>query len=470
MKKKTILLIVLGVVIALAVAAFATINYYVKQARSLYAQIQYTRATMHKYLDQSRIYITENADVVGEFTLEELRTDAPGAQIDALFDESEQEPVDAFREKSWGEQIRWYREAENRYSPQWDAAPLRLTLDSEHWDITPVLEALNAMPRTAPVSSVAVRINGGYQITPEQAGTTLNEDVVCAELLSRLNAQTIELGQTTAYTWTYELTNSDCYAQPTVTRTSAFDYDALLQRDAADLTICVDTRGAVQTINVLDYIYMDGNKIAVDTQKLQDEIAKWAQAVDTQNVPYVFASEDRGEVEIPFMLCNYSVDTDALYRQLEKQLKALDVTPVTAAINCTDAAGAPYGLEDTYIAVDKESQTVTFYKDGELIVHSDVVTGLPWGGHDTPIGLFDVFNKQTDCWLIGSDFYVHVDYWMGFIGTMYGLHDADWREEGEFGGEIYLKNGSHGCVNTPKGAMQTIFENAEVGMPVLVFE
>ena len=75
-------------------------------------------------------------------------------------------------------------------------------------------------------------------------------------------------------------------------------------------------------------------------------------------------------------------------------------------------------------------------------------------------------NKDTNCWLSGDDYNVHVDYWIGFIGFQIGIHDADWRTI--FGGQQYIREGSHGCINTPKEAVIPIFENIEVGVPVLV--
>ena len=59
-----------------------------------------------------------------------------------------------------------------------------------------------------------------------------------------------------------------------------------------------------------------------------------------------------------------------------------------------------------------------------------------------------------------------VSYWLGFYGS-YGIHDARWRTM--FGENYYERNGSHGCVNTPTEAMAQIYEHAEVGTPVVVF-
>ena len=91
--------------------------------------------------------------------------------------------------------------------------------------------------------------------------------------------------------------------------------------------------------------------------------------------------------------------------------------------------------------------------------HAKAVFSGQWGRQ--------VEEYHTNCWLSGEDYNVHVDYWIGFVGYTIGIHDADWRTK--FGGTNYVRNGSHGCVNTPKEAVIPIFENIEVGVPVLVY-
>ena len=48
-----------------------------------------------------------------------------------------------------------------------------------------------------------------------------------------------------------------------------------------------------------------------------------------------------------------------------------------------------------------------------------------------------------------------------------GLHDSSWRTE--YAGDIYLTDGSHGCVNTPLDAIATIYNNITVGTLVVVY-
>ena len=51
----------------------------------------------------------------------------------------------------------------------------------------------------------------------------------------------------------------------------------------------------------------------------------------------------------------------------------------------------------------------------------------------------------------------------------YGLHDATWRSNYEFGGDTYWYSGSHGCVNLPYYAAESLYFMVSRGTYVLVF-
>ena len=55
---------------------------------------------------------------------------------------------------------------------------------------------------------------------------------------------------------------------------------------------------------------------------------------------------------------------------------------------------------------------------------------------------------------------------MPFNGDI-GMHDGYWRSG--FGGTIYKKSGSHGCINLPSDAAEFIFENIEPQTPILCY-
>ena len=48
------------------------------------------------------------------------------------------------------------------------------------------------------------------------------------------------------------------------------------------------------------------------------------------------------------------------------------------------------------------------------------------------------------------------------------MHDAGWRRQ--FGGNIYLRNGSHGCINLPREEAEKIYEAVYKGFPVVCYK
>ena len=130
---------------------------------------------------------------------------------------------------------------------------------------------------------------------------------------------------------------------------------------------------------------------------------------------------------------------------------------------------ASHGASDvanTYVEVSIGGQHMWYYKNGELLVSSDVVTGNPYNGHGTPGGVYKVAYKARNVVLKGQGYASPVSYWMPFNGGI-GLHDATWR--GAFGGGIYRGGGSHGCVNLPYSVAQKLFGVISEGDPVVVY-
>ncbi|MGL4607145.1 MAG: L,D-transpeptidase family protein [Eubacteriaceae bacterium] len=160
------------------------------------------------------------------------------------------------------------------------------------------------------------------------------------------------------------------------------------------------------------------------------------------------------------------IDIDGELEELLSILKAgqgVTREPVYAS------RGVSHGERDygnTYLEISIGDQHMWFYKNGALVVDTDVVTGSLAGGYGTPSGFFQLAYKATDVVLKGEDYASHVNYWMPYDGDI-GVHDASWR--GSYGGSIYVNNGSHGCVNTPYAAAETIFYNIEAGDPVIVY-
>jgi len=123
-------------------------------------------------------------------------------------------------------------------------------------------------------------------------------------------------------------------------------------------------------------------------------------------------------------------------------------------------------IGSTYIEIDMTAQMMYYYENGELLVETEVVTGNTGKRMGTPEGVNYVYKKQRNRVLRGEGYASPVKYWMPVKGNI-GIHDANWRSK--FGGTIYQKNGSHGCINTPTEKMAQLYELVEVGTPVVMF-
>lgn len=119
----------------------------------------------------------------------------------------------------------------------------------------------------------------------------------------------------------------------------------------------------------------------------------------------------------------------------------------------------------TYINISISEQKIWYYKNGSLVVSSNIVTGQRYK-HDTPKGTFRIRSKTRNTYLTGPGYRSFVYYWMPIYGQV-GIHDATWRSS--FGGNIYTYNGSHGCINLPFNVAKTIFDTAPVGTKVTVY-
>ena len=88
-------------------------------------------------------------------------------------------------------------------------------------------------------------------------------------------------------------------------------------------------------------------------------------------------------------------------------------------------------------------------------------------GTITPEGTYKLKYKDKDSVLVGENYRSPVSFWMPFNGNI-GMHDASWRYS--FGGQIYMTNGSHGCVNLPYSLANDIFYNIDEGTPIICYK
>lgn len=125
----------------------------------------------------------------------------------------------------------------------------------------------------------------------------------------------------------------------------------------------------------------------------------------------------------------------------------------------------PLSWGGTFIEVDISKQMLRYVRDYNIMFESLVVTGLP-PYMSTPAGTFSILSKSTNTVLVGADYRTMVSYWMPFTYQGHGFHDANWQPW--FGGNRYITNGSHGCVNMAFGDAATLYSLISVGTTVII--
>jgi hypothetical protein len=129
----------------------------------------------------------------------------------------------------------------------------------------------------------------------------------------------------------------------------------------------------------------------------------------------------------------------------------------------------PEGVEDDrWISVNLFEQTVTAYEDGELVFATAVSSGLR--GWWTRPGVFQVYKKLDTDGMQGafeadrSDFYYLEDVpWVLYYDDARAIHGTYWHNN-------YGWQQSHGCVNLAPADAQWIFNWAEEGTWIYVWD
>lgn len=468
-KASKILLIVLAAVLVFAGAGAFVLLRLDARAKENHAALANELSARKTWLEQTKVRLTENGAQIGTYTLPELglaenaeKTLAAGlSQLD-LLPEADFEALGLF------DRLKWSGSAAHTVRD--------VTLELAALDVSKPEQDANAISREAPQDAHISLEDGKFTVVEAVNGNTLKEGAVL-EAISNALKNVTDTGQA-PQTIDAELTALDCYEAPKITtENTEFDLEKAFSDELHGFLLTVNFQKAAPQLSfdepsqkisqqqAAEFLTLEADgTVSVDEDAVRALVDSWAEAYDIPYTKYRFKSEVDGYVPIQFLDVRYEIDREALMKELCARLRTLDAGEIEPSIVCY-RNGEPFEIKDTYIEVDITNQKMTFYKNGERIAFTDVVTGLP-DGHPTITGLYYTYYKTTDIWLDGPDYHVFVKYWVS-ITDLYGLHDASWRSN--FGGDIYLYGGSHGCVNTPEEAMKTIYDNVTDGIPILSY-
>lgn len=171
-------------------------------------------------------------------------------------------------------------------------------------------------------------------------------------------------------------------------------------------------------------------------------------------------------VDVPFETYKFDILRDASINNIKAYLESGEKTFFKLEYDIQSGYGDPGDMQN-YILISISNQRLFAYKNRELIIESDIVTGNPNKNNDTPKGVYNMNNKSRNIYLTGPTWRSFVSYWMPFVANKIGMHDMTSRDK--FGGEIYKYNGSRGCVNMPLDKAGQLYKEIDTTYKVIVY-
>lgn len=300
----------------------------------------------------------------------------------------------------------------------------------------------------------------GYQIIPEDKGTVpirtkiYNAVKESVEIL----ADSVDLDEKECYT------NAAIVAED---RALQKECDALNQLTGVKITYTFGEDTEILDGSIIkDWLVTDEGKLDIDPDLVREYVNALSKKYDTWGKKREFKTTGGETITISEgaygWWMNRAAEAEALV-ELIRSGKSEERTPLYRA------QAAQYGeddIGDSYVEIDLTSQHLWVYKDGQLVEETDFVSGNVSRGYNTPVGIYGITYKERNTTLRGANYASKVSFWMPFNGNV-GMHDASWRSS--FGANIYLTNGSHGCVNLPSKKAEAIYGYVEQGEPVIVY-
>lgn len=303
-----------------------------------------------------------------------------------------------------------------------------------------------------------------YEIIPETKGTEMDVE----EAILLVKDQLLFMLSTTL-----DLEEAELYDEPQVCQ------------DDSILTVPVETANLWLSTNIV-YDW-NGNEVVLDAETIQEwvTIEDGEAVLDEEAVSSFVKAQSRkydtyGKykeftttfgVTMTLASASYGWRTDTAAESDELVLLIREGStgtrePIYTHQGMVKVSDSVNDIGDSYVEADLTNQHLYLYQDGEIVLETDFVSGRISNGNGTPPGIFGVTYKTTNAVLRGGDYATPVSYWMPFYGN-YGMHDASWRRS--FGGDIFLNNGSHGCINLPMDMAEQIYQYVFAGFPVICY-
>ncbi|NLK97690.1 MAG: L,D-transpeptidase family protein [Epulopiscium sp.] len=304
-------------------------------------------------------------------------------------------------------------------------------------------------------------INNQYVIIEEVSGTKVDKELLFSAVADSILQQESEL----------DLELADCYIKSQYNSTSPKIIEAkdtLNQYISSKITYNFGDRQEILDDSMIhQWLSIDENyQITFYEEKVKEYVKELSKTYNTIGRTREFITSSGEKITVGGGDYGWYINQDEEAQYLIQAIKEGTIETREPAYIQTAFSRNSNDIGNTYVEIDLTNQYLWFYKNGTLITEGPVVTGNVSTNHTTPKGVYRLKYKQRNAILRGPGYAAPVSFWMPFNGDI-GIHDATWRSR--FGGNIYKTNGSHGCINCPYNVARDIFNDIEVGTPVICY-
>lgn len=461
-KTRTKVMIIIGAVIAVLVAAyFAVASYYsdrflikttVNGTDCAGMTVEEVEAYMQSQVENYVLTITERNGVTEEIKGVDIGIKYNG--VDVI--------QEAFAEQN---SYAWITSLYN-------ASNIEANVDFDY-DQTKLDEAIGALAclkeenQVAPVSATPVYADGTYTIQEETYGSQMNQEQLYTTIHDTVAAMETSV----------DLEEANCYVMPTYTKDSS---EVVAAKDAlntclkAKITYSLDSiEVTVDASQISQWISVDaGMNVIVDETQVRAFTDTLGTKYNTPNASEEITTPTGKVATVANARLGRVVGSAAECEQLISEVKAGKTITREPILSQTPTPEGTVAWGTTYIEVDLSEQHMWYIAEGTVAFECDVVTGAP--GLDTPAGYFTILEKLSPKVLRGNimpngkpEYVTPVKYWARVTWSGIGFHDATWQSA--FGGTRYKDGyGSHGCINMSLDDVATFYGMISVGCPVII--
>lgn len=456
--KKRLILIASGIVgaavVVLLIVYMAGINRY---------QSCFLNGTLIDEVDVSGMTIPELEEQIGKYSLRVIERQSDGTTLEEEILGSEigisyvsTEPLEAVLQGQ--NRYLWFLKHDADYRT--DAPPCY-----EESALEEKIDALMGFQKDffkRPTNAyIADYVSGsGFELVAENRGNCLDREKTIEAIKAAVDGLEEQV----------DLEAAGCYEEPKVT-----SEDAVLKGTYAKLQNYVNTsivytfgteREILDADTVAGWVVRKGNRAELDQELVKEYVNSLRKKHDTVFHKRKFQTSYGEEVTIDQGDYGWWMDVGQETEELMELLERGEGGERVPVYRQTAASYDTPDYGDSYVEINLTAQHLFLYQNGECVLETDFVSGNPSRGNDTPPGIYGITYKERNATLNGETYSTPVSFWMPFNNNV-GMHDATWRSE--FGRDIYMTNGSHGCINLPYAVAQEIYGYVEKNTPVICY-